>query len=270
MAQNIIELSHVSYQYSGSHQLALQDVSLNLRKGRWLSIVGRNGSGKSTLIKLIDGLLPLKCGKVTVAGLSLNSQNAWRIRSKIGFVFQNPDDQFVFPTVKDDVAFGLENRRVPSSKMDFMVNNALAQVGMLKFKNSLIGDLSGGQKQRVAIAGLIIMRPAVMIFDESTSMLDSVARYQILHLTAKLQCTLGLTIIMVTHDFYELKFSNQVMMMNHGRIVLNEPKKQFFTRTDLPSLGISSLIHLMRVKHLPIPNSVNNETRLLNWLLQFL
>ena len=170
----MIEIKNLKFKYHQDQpSYILDDVSFHVKRGEWLSIVGHNGSGKSTTARLIDGLLVAESGQIIVDGQELTEDNVWDIRDKIGMVFQNPDNQFVGATVEDDVAFGLENKGVPYEEMASRVQEALEFVGMSEFKDREPARLSGGQKQRVAIAGIVAMRPSILILDEATSHLDS-------------------------------------------------------------------------------------------------
>ena len=170
--KQMIELKKCILRYDKTvEEYQIDTASFHVKQGEWLSIVGHNGSGKSTVVRLIDGLLELSLVWFTLMETT-DSWNIWEIRSKIGIVFQNPDNQFVGATVEDDVAFGLENQGIPREEMLQRVEKAIEQVGMLEFKDREPSRLSGGQKQRVAIAGIIALRPTIIILDEATSMLD--------------------------------------------------------------------------------------------------
>ena len=161
--KHIIELKNVSFRYDKIiEEYQIDTVSFHVKQGEWLSIVGHNGSGKSTVVRLIDGLLEAESGEIYIDGKKLTRETIWEIRSKIGIVFQNPDNQFVGATVEDDVAFGLENQGIPREEMLQRVEKAIEQVGMLEFKDREPSRLSGGQKQRVAIAGIIALRPTII------------------------------------------------------------------------------------------------------------
>ena len=172
---SIIKIKNVSFTYPESETPAIDNISLDIKRGSWTSIIGHNGSGKSTIIRLINGLLvPDEKGKpeIEVDGLKLNDDTVWEVRNKVGIVFQNPDNQFVGATVADDVAFGLENRGVSHSEMVKIVPEAIKAVGMSEYTNAEPANLSGGQKQRVAIAGILAIKPKIIVLDEATSMLD--------------------------------------------------------------------------------------------------
>lgn len=175
MGYKIVDVNNISYQYYDSSQLALDHVSFTVDSGMWVSVVGPNGSGKSTLTKILDGLLVPKSDKdshIIIDGIKLSDNTLYDIRNKIGIVFQDPENQFVGATVADDVAFGLENRNIDRNQMIGIVTDSLKQVDMLKFADKAPNMLSGGQKQRVAIAGVLAIKPKIIILDEATSMLD--------------------------------------------------------------------------------------------------
>lgn len=216
--QNIIEVNKISYNYP-ERSLLFDNLSLNVREGEWLALIGQNGSGKSTLARLIDGLLVLKSGAITVDGLPVNDENINEIRNRIGIVFQNPEDQFVGATVEDDVAFGLENRQVPREQMHEIVEKSLKSVGMWQFRERIPANLSGGQKQRVAIAGIIALHPKIIILDEATSMLDPQGRNDILQLVRDLKEDNHLTVISITHDIDEAAGADRVVILNQGQII---------------------------------------------------
>ena len=181
--KNILEVKNLSYKYSGENTEALHDLSFSVPAGSYVAIVGHNGSGKSTLAKIIAGLCSYKKGTVTLFGEKLNKENLPALRQKMGLVFQNPDNQFVGSSVRDDIAFGLENRQVPSEKMDAIIQEYARKVSMEQYLDHAPENLSGGQKQRVAIAGVLAMKPELIIYDEATSMLDPVGKKDILDIT---------------------------------------------------------------------------------------
>ena len=172
---NVIEIRNLSFSYDYEEEnktLVLDDVTLDIERGSYTVIVGHNGSGKSTLAKLMIGLLEKEKGNIYIDGLELNRDTIYDIRNKIGVVFQNPDNQFIGATVEDDIAFGLENHLVPNNEMQPIIEEYANKTGMLEFLDKEPTKLSGGQKQRVAIAGVLAMRPEIIILDEATSMLD--------------------------------------------------------------------------------------------------
>ncbi|MGT2833020.1 energy-coupling factor ABC transporter ATP-binding protein [Streptococcus halotolerans] len=236
----MIEVSNLFFKYQEEQETyTLKDVSFHVKPGEWLSIVGHNGSGKSTTARLLDGLLLAESGHITINGRVLTEENVWEIRQDIGMVFQNPDNQFVGATVEDDVAFGLENKGVSHSEMTDRVSEALALVGMTSFKTREPARLSGGQKQRVAIAGALATRPKILIFDESTSMLDPDGRQELLGTIQKIRQQFDMTIISITHDLDEVALSDRVIVMKSGEIEsISTPRELFSRGKDLVALGL--------------------------------
>lgn len=274
MDNPILQLHHVTYHYPGAKQLAVNDVNLSLNRGEWLTLIGLNGSGKSTLVKLIDGLVPKTSGQIVVDHQLLTSKSLLKIRPKIGVVFQNPKDQFVGVTVKDEVAFGLENQQVAPDKIKHAVRKSLSLVGMSSYYDSLVDNLSGGQQQRIAIADVIVLRPKIIILDECTSMLDPQGRDQIVRLVNALKHRFNLTIIDITHNISEAKYAQKIAVMNHGKIVASGTPNAIFQRSALfhkLHLGLpqpDTLRDLLKSQGIDIPNQHFNETRLLSWLHQ--
>lgn len=236
----MIEVSNLFFKYQEDQEdYTLKDVSFHVKPGEWLSIVGHNGSGKSTTARLLDGLLLAESGDIHIAGKTLTEENIWEIRQDIGMVFQNPDNQFVGATVEDDVAFGLENKGISHSEMTNRVTEALALVGMTAFKTREPARLSGGQKQRVAIAGALATRPKILIFDESTSMLDPDGRQELLGTIQTIRQQFDMTIISITHDLDEVALSDRVIVMKSGEIEsISTPRELFSRGNDLVALGL--------------------------------
>lgn len=228
MAMGIVECSHLCFGYD-EESLALDDVSLVIEKGSYTTIVGHNGSGKSTLARLIAGLLEKKSGSLKVNGLEWTQENSEAIRSLIGIVFQNPDNQFIGATVRDDIAFGLENHCVEQSKMDGIINEYAEKVKMTPFLDQEPGHFSGGQKQRVAIAGVLAMKPAILIFDEATSMLDPQGKEDIKGLIRQLHEEENLTILSITHDIEEVADSDEVIVLDAGKVAETGTPAEIFT-----------------------------------------
>ena len=199
--KSIIDVKNLSFRYKESQEYYdVKDITFHVKRGEWLSIVGHNGSGKSTTVRLIDGLLEAESGEIVIDGQRLIEENVWNIRRQIGMVFQNPDNQFVGATVEDDVAFGLENQGLSRQEMQKRVEEALDLVGMLDFKKREPARLSGGQKQRVAIAGVVALRPAILILDEATSMLDPEGRRELIETVKGIRKDYDMTVISITHD----------------------------------------------------------------------
>lgn len=239
MMKNIIEVRNLKYKYENeSEQYILNDVTFHVKQGEWLSIVGHNGSGKSTTVRLIDGLLEPESGEIFIAGDRLTVENVWEKRRHIGMVFQNPDNQFVGATVEDDVAFGLENQGIDHATMVSRVTEALEIVGMKEFKDREPARLSGGQKQRVAIAGVVALRPDIIILDEATSMLDPEGRLDLIQTVKRIKDSHNMTVISITHDLDEVALSDRVLVMKKGRVESSSTAKELFSRSDLEELGL--------------------------------
>lgn len=237
--ENIIEVRNLKYKYdSESENYTLNDVSFQVKKGEWLSIVGHNGSGKSTTVRLIDGLLEAESGDIIISGDKLTAENVWEKRRQIGMVFQNPDNQFVGATVEDDVAFGLENQGLDYDLMVERVQQALELVGMQDFKEREPARLSGGQKQRVAVAGVVALRPDIIILDEATSMLDPEGRLDLIQIVKKIKDSNQLTVISITHDLDEIALSDRVLVMKEGQVESTATPRELFSREDLEELGL--------------------------------
>lgn len=239
LLEKIISIKNLNYTYPEAKTPAINDLSLDIYKNEWLSIVGKNGSGKSTLTKLIDGLIEASSGTIAVDGQEINEDNIWDARKKIGIIFQNPDHQFVGATVEDDVAFGLENQGMPREQMIIAVDHALELVKMSEFKKRDPQSLSGGQKQRVAIAGVLATRPQIIIMDESTSMLDPDGRKTVLNLVEQLREQQDLTIISITHDIEETELSQRIVVLNDGQIVKDgKPEEIYDLGPELTNYGL--------------------------------
>lgn len=239
MMNNIIEVKNLTYKYNQEDDhYTLNDVSFHVKQGEWLSIIGHNGSGKSTTVRLIDGLLEAESGDIYIDGDVLTVDNVWDKRRLIGMVFQNPDNQFVGATVEDDVAFGLENQGIPLEEMRTRVNEALELVGMADFKTREPARLSGGQKQRVAIAGVVALRPKIIILDEATSMLDPEGRLDLIKIVREIKDRHGMTVISITHDLDEVALSDRVIVMKQGQVESVSTPTELFMREDLADLDL--------------------------------
>ncbi len=238
-----IHIRNLSYSYvadDGSPIPVLHDVSLDIREGEYVTILGHNGSGKSTLAKLLNLVLDdytFAEGSILVDGMDvmspdLTDEDILSLRGKVGMVFQNPDNQLVATVVEEDVAFGPENLGVPHPELRERVDNALATVGMTAYAHHEPHRLSGGQKQRVAIAGIIAMMPRCMIFDESTAMLDPVGRREVIETIEKLNREKGITVISITHYMDEAARSGRVVVLSGGRVVLDGTPGEVFSQSD--------------------------------------
>ncbi len=237
--KSIIDVKNLSFRYKESQEYYdVKDITFHVKRGEWLSIVGHNGSGKSTTVRLIDGLLEAESGEIVIDGQRLTEENVWNIRRQIGMVFQNPDNQFVGATVEDDVAFGLENQGLSRQEMKKRVEEALDLVGMLDFKKREPARLSGGQKQRVAIAGVVALRPAILILDEATSMLDPEGRRELIETVKGIRKDYDMTVISITHDLEEVGMSDRVLVMKKGSIESTSSPRELFSRNDLDQIGL--------------------------------
>lgn len=222
-----VEVSHLSFSYDGQNDV-IKDVSFEIPKGSYTTIVGHNGSGKSTIAKLLIGLLKAKSGEIKILCNTLNEENVYSLRNHVGIVFQNPDNQFIGSTVADDIAFGLENHCVPQEQMQAIIEDVAARVNMSDFLDSEPTKLSGGQKQRVAIAGILAIEPDIIIFDESTSMLDPQGKASINEQIQKLHDERNITILSITHDMEEVAQSEYVIVLKDGKVEMQGTPKQIF------------------------------------------
>ena len=237
--KSVVDVKNLSFRYKESQEYYdVKDITFHVKRGEWLSIVGHNGSGKSTTVRLIDGLLEAESGEIVIDGQRLTEENVWNIRRQIGMVFQNPDNQFVGATVEDDVAFGLENQGLSRQEMKKRVEEALDLVGMLDFKKREPARLSGGQKQRVAIAGVVALRPAILILDEATSMLDPEGRRELIETVKGIRKDYDMTVISITHDLEEVAMSDRVLVMKKGEIESTSSPRELFSRNDLDQIGL--------------------------------
>ena len=226
-------LAH-SYEYEGSQNRSIDGITLNIRKGEWIALLGQNGSGKTTFVKHINALLQVQQGELTVAGMDArDSANIWKIRKDCGMVFQDPNNQFVSTIVEEDLAFGLENYGTPDSEIPAYVKRALAIVGMAGFEMKSTHMLSGGQKQRVAIAGVLAIDPDILVFDEATAMLDPHGRQEVLSTIQRLRDEEHKTIIMITHHIEEAVLADRVILFLNGQVLGAGPPREILSDLDL-------------------------------------
>lgn len=236
-----IEVSNVSFAYdeidednSTPPESVLNNVSLSIKKGEYLVILGHNGCGKSTLAKHLNGILLPSEGTVTIDGMNtVDEDKIFDIRKKVGLVFQNPDDQLVASIVEEDVAFGPENLGVKPEEIRLRVDNALKTVGMYEYKDYTAHKLSGGQKQRVAIAGILAMEPDCLVLDEPTAMLDPKGRQEVLQTIDKLNREKNITIVLITHFMSEAVRADRVVVMDKGKILLEGTPQKVLTQVEL-------------------------------------
>ena len=271
--QTIIELEDIHYRYHEDDvREALAGVSLEIRRGEWLAIIGHNGSGKSTLAKVMNGLIEANTGSVVVNGKVLTEETVFEARRTVGMVFQNPDNQFVGTTVEDDIAFGLENIGLPREEMLERVTKVLDMVKMSEFRTKEPARLSGGQKQRVAIAGVTALEPEVIILDEATSMLDPKGRLEVISTIQKLHKEKKITVISITHDLDEAAQADRVILMEQGQIQqIGTPKEIFKLGSKLVEKGLDvpfaeKLIEALRERGINVPEEYLDEEGLVEWL----
>lgn len=272
---SFISINNLTFKYNRKGYV-IDDLSLDIEKGEFVCILGHNGSGKSTLAKLIVGLLEPRKGHIYVNGLDINEEkdgvmNIDLVRKDMGIVFQNPDNQFVGITVKDDIAFGLENRRVSTEEMIDAVNKYSEKVGMKDFLDRNPEELSGGEKQRVAIAGILAMNTELIIFDEATSMLDPKGVREIIALIKKLKGQK--TIISITHNLDEANFADRVIVLNKGKITLDGKPEDVFKQFDkLKEAGLDILNNMKLIDKINNSNIDESNKKVIEdalWELSF-
>ena len=263
MADKIINISDVFFKYEGAEEEAVRGVSLSVNRGEFLAVLGRNGSGKSTLAKLLNALIVPDKGKIAVAGISPDDEEkSYEIRTHCGMVFQNPDNQIVSTIVEEDCAFGLENLGIPQKEIRRRVDEALATVGMADYALSSPHMLSGGQKQRVAIAGVVAMRPEIIVFDESTAMLDPVGRRDIFGLARDLNKNENITVVWITHFMDEAAQADRVAVMDAGKLIMEGAPRDVFSReAEVRALGLdvpemAHLAGILRSSGVDLPDGI--------------
>lgn len=270
--QPIIEMKDLTFRYQEDQTPALNKVSLSINQGEWIAIIGHNGSGKSTLAKTINGLLLPESGSIKVNGQEINEKTIWEVRQNVGMVFQNPDNQFVGSTVEDDVAFGLENQGVPREEMLVRVKQSLEQVRMAEFMRKEPSRLSGGQKQRVAIAGIVALRPNVIILDEATSMLDPEGRLEVIATVKKIKEENNLTVLSITHDIDEAANANRIFVMKKGELIQEGTPEEIFSQGEkLIELGLDlpfpeRLKAALKARGVDVPQDYMTEEGMVDWL----
>ncbi|ADZ85199.1 energy-coupling factor transporter ATPase [Cellulosilyticum lentocellum] len=266
--QNIIEAKNLVfeyYNYDDDGQVkdsvtALNHISVDVKEGEFLVILGHNGSGKSTFAKHLNSILTPKEGTLIVSGIdATDKKNTWDIRKQVGMVFQNPDNQIVATIIEEDVAFGPENLGIEPSEIRKRVDDALETVGMSDYKKGSPNQLSGGQKQRIAIAGVIAMKPKCIVFDESTAMLDPIGRRQVMSTMQKLNKEYGITIIHITHYMQEAILADRIIVMDKGKVVLEGTPKEVFKEVKrIKDIGLdvpdtTYLVYLLNQEGFDLP-----------------
>ena len=263
MKKPFIEIQGLKHAYplaDGGQIVALQGVDLTVERGQFVALVGPNGSGKSTLARHLNGLLAPTAGQVWVEGLlTSDPRNLWAVRQRVGMVFQNPDNQLVASTVEEDVAFGPENLAIPPGEIRRRVDEALQVVGLLDYRTHPPQMLSGGQKQLVAIAGALATRPACIVLDEPTSMLDPPGRRQVIQTIHRLNTQEGMTVVLITHSMDEAAVAQRVLVMDGGRVKMDGPPEDVFEHGErLRALGLDlppavEIAHRLRDQGIPLP-----------------
>ncbi|AHF57400.1 energy-coupling factor transporter ATPase [Spiroplasma eriocheiris] len=260
-----LKLTDIEFRYRENHPNAVDGVSFEINHGEYVTIIGHNGSGKSTISKIIIGVLRPQNGSVEIFGNVMTNSKMNGIRKFLGIVFQNPDNQFIGSTVRDDIAFGLENRRIPQPEMQPIIERVAKQVGMLDFLNHEPLMLSGGQKQRVAIASALALQPEILIFDEATSMLDPKGKKEVKQIMVDLKNTREKTIISITHDMDEILNADKVIVMNKGKMVkCGKPEEILYDEDFLRSIHldvpfVSKMIDFLKAAGLSVKNTLSLE-----------
>lgn len=254
-----ITFENVSFAYNEETPI-LKNFNLTISSGEMVALIGHNGSGKSTLAKIIMGLLPINEGKIYINDTFVDENNMEELRSNMGIIFQNPDNQFVGVTVKDDIAFGLENKCLKREEMINRIDKYLKLVDMSDYINANPEELSGGQKQRVAIAGAMALEPDLLIFDESTSMLDPLGTKEVNSMIAKIKGELNKTIVVITHNLSEASFADRVIVLNNGNIVADgKPLDVFKNISILEESGLKTTTAISVIKDLKNKNYKNKK-----------
>ena len=256
--ENTISVRNVEFSYANdfddnsSPKQILKNVSLDIKKGEFVAILGHNGSGKSTIAKHMNAVLTPQSGTVTVEGIDTTEEDKlFDIRQHVGMVFQNPDNQIVATIVEEDVAFALENMGVEPVEMRKRVDDALKSVGMFEYKDHSPHQLSGGQKQRVAIAGIIAMRPDCIVLDEPTAMLDPNGRKEVLKTIRQLNKDFGITIVLITHYMEEAAQADRIVVMDDGKIIMDDIPSNIFSNVQKMKeigLDVPQVTELMYIK----------------------
>ena len=279
----ILELKNVVYSYPQGEDRqpgppAVDGVTLSVEEGEFVAVLGHNGSGKSTLAKLFNAILLPTSGDVLVGGMNTRDENKlFDIRMTAGMVFQNPDNQIVATVVEEDVAFAPENMGLPPAEIRRRVDDALAAVGMSEFKRHAPHLLSGGQKQRIAIAGVLAMQPRAIIMDEPTAMLDPLGRAEVMKTVHRLNRESGMTVVLITHHMDEAAQAGRVIVMDHGRMLMDGKPEAIFSRVDdlrrfslAPPQTVALLDELGKACGVPLPLTALSVEQCADAILDFL
>lgn len=287
MKDYIIRTENLGYTYIDGDETthvenpALSGVSINIKRSEYLAVLGHNGSGKSTFAKLLNMILSPTVGKIYIDGVDVTAEDfseddVWNIRRKVGMVFQNPDNQLVATVVEEDVAFGPENLGLEREEIRHRVDTSLSLVGMTEYARHAPHKLSGGQKQRVAIAGIIAMKPEIIIFDESTAMLDPLGRREVVEIMERLNKQDGITVINITHYMEEAARADRVIVINDGTLALDgTPREVFSDVGKLRAMGLDApqgneLICELKKAGINISGDSLTEEECINTLCNFL
>lgn len=275
----MFDIRHMAHAYvdeDGNTGYALRDVSVQIKRGEFVAVIGTNGSGKSTFAKHLNALLLPTEGDVLVDGISVRDEaRVWDIRSRVGMVFQNPDNQIVAAVVEEDVAFGPENLGVPREELQERVDAALAAVDMTAYRKHAPHMLSGGQKQRVAIAGVLAMQPECIVLDEPTAMLDPRGREEVMRTVQALHDERGMTVVYITHFMEEAAQADRILVMIKGELVMDgTPREIFSDVARLKELGLdvpvaSEVAHDLRAAGLPLREDIITDEELGEALCQY-
>ncbi|MCQ2956542.1 MAG: energy-coupling factor transporter ATPase [Mycoplasmoidaceae bacterium] len=252
----LIELDKICFGYEPKKTI-LSNVSFSLNEKEYVCIIGPNGCGKSTLGKLLVGLFKPNTGKIIFNNKVIDKTNVRELRNSSGLVFENPDNQFIGLTLQDDIAFGLENKRVPHNRMQGLINKTADYLGITDLLKSATKDLSGGQKQLGAIASVLVMNPKFIVFDEVTSMLDYPSKQQIQKLMLSLRTTQKKTIINITHDIEEVINADKVIVMNRGKVVMVGKPLDIFKNSKFKKLSLDKPFMLKLAEQLGIKPTTN-------------
>ncbi len=260
-----LEFRDVSFRYGEDGAFAIENLNFSVEEGEFVAVLGHNGSGKSTLARLADGLLTADRGEISVFGEPITEKTLQSVRKKVGIVFQNPDNQTVASIVEDDVAFGAENIGLPREEIGARIAFALGAVGMEEYRTAMVSRLSGGQKQRIAIAGVLALRPKLMILDESTAMLDPRGRREIVDVVRRLNEREGVTVLMITHFMEEAMLASRAVVMNRGEIVMRGAPAEIFRRHEelltynlaLPRIG--EICKRLQAGGLPVSDTLDAD-----------
>lgn len=279
MSIDMINCNNVSFKYinheDNTEKFAVKNVDLAIKKGEFLVVLGHNGSGKSTIAKHMNALLIPSDGSVIVDGYDTrNDDNVWKVRSRAGMVFQNPDNQLVATIVEEDVAFGPENLGVEPDEIRRRVDESLEKVGMSEYKKHAPHLLSGGQKQRVAIAGILAMQPECIIFDEPTAMLDPIGRREVIKNIKEINKNLGITIVLITHFMDEAAEADRVVVMDKGSIIIEGTPREVFSKVDvIKNIGldvpqVTEIAYELNKKGIEISTEILNVDEMVEALCQ--